>query len=322
MTFRVLLLVTLLAAPLATEAQEAPRARLGFISSSTTNVSSPFLAALRQGLKDFGYDEGKNLTIEYRFAESRDQLPGMAAELVKLRVDVILAGGSEGILAAKNATSTIPIVMTNSGDAVREGFVVSLARPGGNITGLTQISPELSGKRLQLLKDLLPRLGRVAVLWHPLHPNTPFTFQETQVAAQALGLRVLSLEVKEPREFEEAFTTIAKERVAAMVVLRDPFTVRHRALIAESALKLRLPAIFETSDYVQAGGLMFYGPDFGELYRRAATYVDKILRGAKPADLPVEQPTKFELVINAKTARAIGLVIPPSLLLRADQVIE
>ena len=315
--------VWLLAAPPAAEAQQ-PRdvVRLGFISTSTTNVSSPFLAALRQGLRDLGYEEQKNLRVEYRFAESRDQLPEMAADLVKLRVAVILGGGSEGIQAAKNATTTIPIVMTNSGDAVREGFVATLRRPGGNITGLTQISPELAGKRLQILKDLVPRMTRVAVLWYPLHPNTPFTFKETRTAAEQLGLGVVSLEVKDPKEFDDAFTVVAKERLAAVIVLRDPFTVRHRALIAESAVKLRVPAIYETVDYVQAGGLMFYGPDFAELYRRSATFVDKILKGANPADLPVEQPTKFELVINMKTAKALGLTIPPSMLIRADRVIE
>ncbi len=318
----VALVIASLAASLVAAQQAGNSVRLGFISTSTTSVSSPFLAALRQGLKDLGYEEGKNLTFEYRFAESKDQLPAMAADLVRLKVDVILGGGSEGILAAKNVASSIPIVMTNSGDAVREGFVASLRNPGGNITGLTQISPELAGKRAQMLKDLVPKLARVAVLWYPLHPNTPLTFKETRAAAEQLGLRVHSLEVKEPKEFDDAFTTIAKERIPAMIVLRDPFTVRHRALIAESAIKLRVPAIYETGDYVQAGGLMFYGPDFAQLFRRSAAYVDKILKGAKPADLPVEQPTKFELVINMKSAKAIGLTVPQSLLLRADRVLE
>jgi len=246
----------------------------------------------------------------------------MAADLVKLRVDVILAGGSEGIIAAKNATKTIPIVMTHSGDAVREGFAASLARPGGNITGLTQISPQLAGKRLQILKELAPRLARIAIFWHPLHPNTPLTFKETEAAAEALGIRVLSLEVKDAVEFDDAFTIIAKERPGAMMVLRDPFTVRHRALIVDSANKLGLPVMYETGDYVQVGGLMFYGPDFAELFRRSAVFVHKILKGTKPADLPIERPTKFELVINLKTARALGLTIPQSLLVRADRVIQ
>jgi putative ABC transport system substrate-binding protein len=310
-----------LAAPPAAQAQQ-PRevVRLGFISSSTTDVASPLLAALREGLRDIGYEERKNLSIEYRFAESRDQLQAMAADLVKQRVAVILAGGSEGIQAAKDATTVIPIVMTNSGDAVRERFVASLRQPGGNITGLTQISPELAGKRMQMLKELVPQLSRVAVLWYPLHPNTPLTFRETRTAAEQLGLRLLSLEVKDPKEFDDAFTAAAKERMTAMIVLRDPFTVRHRALIAESAFKHRVPAIYETADYVQAGGLMFYGPDFAELYRHSATYVGKILKGAKPADLPVEQPTKFELVINMKTAKALGLTVPTSLLLQTDRL--
>jgi ABC-type uncharacterized transport system substrate-binding protein len=313
----------LLAAPRAGEAQPSREIqRLGFISSSTTAAASPLLAALREGLRDLGYEEQKNLNIEYRFAESQDQLSAMAADLARLRVAVIVAGGSEGIQAAQKATSTIPIVMTNSGDPVREGFVASLRRPGGNITGLTQISPELAGKRVQILRELVPRLARVAILWHPLHPNTPLTFSETRTAAEQLGLRIVSLEVKTPEDFEDAFTAAAKEGIGAMIVLRDPFTVRHRALIAESAARLRVPAMYETADYVLAGGLIFYGPSFVELYRRSATYVDKILKGAKPADLPVEQPTTFELVINLKTAKAIGLAIPPSLLLRADRVIE
>lgn len=313
----------LLAAQRPAEAQP-PREvlRLGFISSSTTDIASPLLAALRQGLRDLGYEERKNLSIEYRFAESRAQLPALAADLVKLRVAVIVAGGSEGILAAQKATSTIPIVMTNSGDPVRDGFVASLRKPGGNITGLTQISPQLAGKRVQILADLVPRLARVAILWHPYHPNTPFTFEETRAAAEQLGLRAVSLEVRDPQQFEEAFRVAAKEAAEAMIVLRDPFTVRHRVLIAESVARLRVPAMYETTDYLQAGGLIYYGPSFAELYRRSATYVDKILKGAKPADLPVEQPTAFELVINLKTAKALGLAIPPQLLLRADRVIE
>jgi putative ABC transport system substrate-binding protein len=319
----VLGLLALGAAPLASEAQQAAkRARIGFISSSTTEVSSPFLVALREGFKARGYEEAKNLTLEYRFAKSREQLPAMAADLVSLKVDVILAGGTEGIIAAKNATQTIPIVMTNSGDPVKAGFAVSLARPGGNITGLTQISPELAGKRFQLLREVVPGITRVGVLWHPLHPTTPITFNETEAAAGNLGLQVMSLEIREPKEFEEVFRILAKERAAALVVLRDPFTVRHRTVIVESANKLRVATIYETGDYVEAGGLMFYGADFVDLFRRSAGFVDRILKGAKVSDLPIEQPTKFELVINLKTAKAIGITIPQSLLLRADRVIE
>lgn len=315
--------VLLLVVPLAAAGQQTQKVpRIGFISTSTTSVSSPFLAALRQGLSDLGYVEGKSIVIEYRFARHRDELPAMAADLVKLPVNVMVGGGSEGIRAAKNATSTIPIVMTNSGDALTEGFVASLSRPGGNITGLTQISPELAGKRLEILKEAVPRLRRVAVLWHPLHPNTPTTFKETQHAAEKLGLRVQSLAVNDERDLMRAFEKATSERAEGLVVLRDPFMVKHRLLIADVAAKKRLPAIYEASDFVEAGGLMMYGPNFAELYRRSAGYIDKILKGANPGNLPVEQPSKFSLVINMKIAKAMGLTIPPSLLLRADRVIE
>ena len=246
----------------------------------------------------------------------------MAADLVRLQVAVILAGGSEAIAAAKKATTTIPIVMTNSGDAVNEGFVASLARPEGNITGLTQISPALTAKRIEILKEVVPRLGRIAVLWNPVHANTPLTFTETRVAADRFGLRVVSLEVREPKDFDEAFLAVTRDRPAAVIVFRDPLTVRHRTAIVAAMAKGRVPAIYETDDDVKAGGLMSYGPDFAELFYRSAAYIDKILKGAKPADLPVEQPRKFEFVINLKTAKALGLTIPPSMLLRADHIIE
>ena len=325
MTHRVLgLIVTLgLVAPLVVGAQQAAKVyRIGFISSSTTSATAPSLVALREGLRELGYIEGKNVVLEYRFAESREQLPALAAELVGLPVDLILAGGSEGISAAQKATRTIPIVMTNSGDPVKAGYIASLARPGGNITGLTQISPDLAGKRLQLLKEVAPRMVRVGVLWNPAHPTTPLTFKETQAAAQSLGLQMVSLEVKEPKGFEEAFTLAARQQVAGLVVLRDPFTARHRTLIADMARKSRLPTMNDTADYVEAGGLIFYGSNFTDLFRRSALYVDKILKGAKPGELPVEQPSKFDMVINLKTAKALGLTIPPSVLARADEVIQ
>jgi putative tryptophan/tyrosine transport system substrate-binding protein len=315
--------LALFASARSAEGQRVPNVpRIGFISTSTTSVSSPLLAALRQGLSDRGYVEGKSIVIEYRFPLHREEVSLMAAELVNLPVDLIVAGGSESILAARRATSTIPIVMTNSGDAVAEGFAASLARPGGNTTGLTQMSPELAGKRLEILKEAVPRLRRVAVLWHPLHPNTPATFKDTQRAAGQLGLSLHSLAVKNERELREAFETATSERADGLVVLRDPFMVRHRVLVADNLTRKRLPAIYETGDFVQAGGLMMYGPNFAELYRRAAGYIDKILKGARPEDVPVEQPTKFDLVINLKAAKGLGLTIPPSLLLRADQVIE
>jgi putative ABC transport system substrate-binding protein len=300
-----------------------PTFRIGFISSSTTSVSSPFLEAFRQALSGFGYVEGRNLAIEYRMAQkSDDELPAMARELVALKVNLIVGGGSQGILAAKNATSTIPIVMTNSGDAVSEGFVQSLVRPGGNITGLTQISPEVAPKRLDLLRRAVPGMARVAILWYPLHPNTPATFKETQRAAEQLGLSVVSLVVKDPAEIKSAFTLAGREHADGLVVLRDPFTVRNRKLIADSAASQRLPTIYETVDYLEAGGFLAYGPSLVELYRQAAWYVDKILRGARPDELPVQRPERFQFVINVAAARAIGLTIPPDLLLQADKLIE
>lgn len=295
--------------------------RLGFISSSVTSESHPFLEGLRQGLSELGYKAGKNIKIEYRFGK-KQELPRLAEDLVKLQVDLIVAGGSQGIKAAKKATQTTPIVMTNSGNAQRSGFVASLARPGGNITGMTQISPELAAKRLQLLQETVPGLSKVAVLWYPLHPNTPNTFKETQEASQKLGLQLISLEVKAPTDFDAAFSTALKQRAEGLVVLREPFMVRHRTLIVKFAMEHQLPAIYETRDFIEAGGLMLYGPSFFDLYRRSATYIDKILRGANPGDLPVERPLKFTFVINLKTAKAIGLTIPPSLLYQADEVIR
>ena len=241
---------------------------------------------------------------------------------MRLQVDVIVAGGSEGIMASKKATQTIPIVMTNSGDAVQSGLVASLMRPGGNITGMTQISPELAAKRLELLQETVPGLSRVAVLWHPLHPNTPELFKETQGASQKLGLQLLSLEVKTPENFNTAFATAIQHRAEALIVLRDPFMVQHRARIADLAIESRLPAIYESRDFLEAGGLMLRGPSFWHLYRRSAYHVDKILKGANPADMPVQTPWEFEFVINLKTAKALGLTIPPTLLFQADEVIQ
>ena len=296
--------------------------RLGFLSSSTTSLQSPLLAALRQGLKERGYVEGSNIHIDYRFAQSREELPVMAADLVSKRVDVILAAGSEGIVAARGATDTIPIVMTNSGDAVREGFVASLSRPGGNITGMTQISPALVGKRLEMLREVFPDLVQVGVLWNPVHPNTPISFHEARAAAEKLGLSVVSVEAREPLQIDPGLAAAAAQGVRAFLVIRDPFTVRNRAAIVNALGHLRMLAIFETSEFVEAGGLMFYGADFADLFERSADYVDKILKGARPADLPVQQPTKFVLVINQKVAVARGIRIPETLLARADEVIE
>lgn len=320
-TAATLVLGFLLVAPAADAQLRSEGALIGFISSSTTDLSSPLLAALRQGLGELGYEEGKNLTIEYRLARTKEDLPELAADLVSRNVRLILAGGSEAIVAAKSATTTIPIVMTNSGDPVREGFVESLAKPGSNITGLTQNSPELAGKRVELLKEVIPGMSRLGILWNPLHPNTPLTFEETHTAAELLSLQALSFEFRGQIDPVEIAASASKS-ADGIVVLRDPFTVRHRAVIAEAMLASKVPAIYETADYVASGGLMSYGPDFSDLYRRSASFVDKILRGAKPADLPVEQPTRFEVAVNLKTAAALGLTFPDSILVRADEVIE
>jgi putative ABC transport system substrate-binding protein len=320
--FFVTLALTILVAPLAADAQRPTKVfRLGFISSSVTHVSHPFLTGLRQGLSELGYQESQNITIAYRFG-TKEELPKLAEELVRLQVDVIVAGGSEGIMASKKATQTIPIVMTNSGDAVQSGVVASLRRSGGNITGMTQNSPELGAKRLELLQETVPGLSRVAVLWHPLHPNTPELFKETQAASQKLGLPLLSLEVKTPEDFDTAFATAIQQRAEALTVLRDPFMVQHRARIADLAIERRLPAIYETRDFLEAGGLMLYGPSFWHLYRRSAYHIDKILKGAKPADMAVQTPWEFEFVINLRTAQELGLTIPPALLFQADEVIR
>jgi putative ABC transport system substrate-binding protein len=296
--------------------------RVGYISTSTTDPDSPYLIALRDGLKEHGYEEGRNLVIAYRFGRSRDELPAMAADLVTQRVELIVAGGSEGIVAAKDATRTIPIVMANSGDAVREGFAQSLAKPGGNITGMTQISPELVGKRLEMLRELFRDLKQVGILWNPVHPNTPFEFEEARIATEKLGLEPHAIEAREPGDIRLGLMRQAQRGVRAFLVIRDPFTVRNRVAIARTLDEFHLAAVFETSDFVDAGGMMYYGADFADLFRRSAAFVDKILRGARPADLPIEQPAKFKMVINKRVAERRGLELPRSLLIRADEVIE
>jgi len=308
------------------EAQQAGKVpRLGFLSGGSSAHTGPNPTAFWQGLRELGYVEGKNILIEYGLAERKlDQLPVVAAQLVGLKVDVIVAGGgTEPALAAKTATKTIPIVFTSVGDPISAGLVESLARPGGNITGLTPIGPELSGKRLELLKETIPNLSRVAVLWNPEYPGLALTFKESQAAAQVLGLQLQSLEVRGPEDFESAFKTAADRHTGALYVPTSQFFNRHRAKLAELAVKRRLATISGDRDYVETGGLLIsYGPSLADLYRRAATYVDKILKGAKPADLPVEQPVKFELIINLKAAKQIGLTIPPNVLARADKVIK
>lgn len=310
-------------AVLAAPAPATARAyRVGFISSSTTAPGSPLVRALMEGLRAHGYREGENLEILYRFAQSRDELPAMAADLVERNVDLVIAAGSEGIVAARAATQTIPIVMTNSGDAVREGFVASLDKPGGNVTGMTQISPELVGKRLELLREVFADLDRVGIVWNPVHPNTPITFREAEAAASRLGLASVSIETRMPEHIRPGLAAAVAQGTRAFLVIRDPFTVRNAAAIVKALHELHALAVFETEDSVEAGGLMSYGANLADLFRQSASHVDKILKGARPSDLPIQQPTKFLLVVNERVARERGIRLPPSLVARADRVVE
>ncbi|MGH2405926.1 MAG: ABC transporter substrate-binding protein, partial [bacterium] len=277
----------------------------------------------RQGLRELGYVEGKNIVIEWRYAEGKfDRLPELAAELVRLEVDVIVAGGPRSTRAAKEATVTIPIVMTQDGDPVGSGIVASLARPGGNITGLTSLTPQLSGKRLELLKEIVPKLSRVAVLWSSTGRDSAQALRQTELAAGGFKLLLQYLDIQSPKDIDTIFRAATRGRADAVLVLSSAVLVSHRAQIADLAAKNRLPAIYPFPEFAEAGGLVSYGASISDLFRRAATYVDKILKGAKPADLPVEQPTKLELVINLKAAKQIGLTIPPNVLARADKVIK
>ena len=299
--------------------------RIGFLSgrgAPTPTTPDPTAAAFQQGLRDLGYTEGKNILVEYRYAEgTQDRWPGLVAELVQLKVDVLVSPVGAAIRAAKQATSTIPIVMMITADPVAVGLVDSLARPGGNITGLTRLTIELSGKRLELLKEVVPGLSRVGILFDAA--GEPVTFKEYESAARALKVQLQSLKVRGPDpDFVGAFQAAAKGRLGALVSVRTGLLLRYRNQIADLAVKNRLPSMCEGSEEVEAGGLISYSANDADLYRRAATYVDKILKGAKPADLPVEQPMKFELIINLKTAKQIGLTIPPNVLVRADKVIK
>jgi putative ABC transport system substrate-binding protein len=318
-----LIIVGLLVCGAIAEAQQPGRVpRIGFLGGGSPSSYSARVEAFRQGLKELGYIEGKNITIEYRYADGVvERLPNLAAELVRLKVDVIMTGGP-GAEAAKDATKTIPIVITDVADPVGTGLVASLAKPGGNVTGLSSLASELGGKRLELLKEAFPRVSLVAVLWDPTNPNNVLSLGETKVAAGALRVTLQSLEVRGPDDFDPAFSAIKREHATALIVLRNPVTNTHRARILDFAAKSRLPAMYIDNEFTDAGGLMSYGPNRFDLWRRAAIYVDKILKGAKPADLPVEQPTKFEFIINLKTAKQIGLTIPPNVLARADKVIR
>jgi ABC-type uncharacterized transport system substrate-binding protein len=322
----VVLALCLALAPLAAEAQQASKVpRIGYLAANL--AASPHLTeAFLQGLRDLGYVEGRNVALEYRSAEGKlERLPALAAELVALAVDVILVGGTPHALAAKQATKTIPIVFAAVADPVESGLVTSLARPGGNVTGLSNLNTELVGKCLEQLKQAVPRVSRVAVLWHPgaLGERAERDMLKgAEVAARTLGVRLQFVVARGPADFDRAFSDMTKARADALTVLTSTILLGERRRLADLAAKSRLPAVYPWREGVDAGGLMSYGPDFADLFRRAATYVDKILKGAKPGDLPVEQPTKFELVINLKTAKALGLTIPQSLLVRADEIIQ
>jgi putative ABC transport system substrate-binding protein len=298
-----------------------PVRRIGLLSPQSVSSAAPLLAGLRQGLRDLGWIEGRNIVFELRYADGRiDHLPGLAAELVRQNVEAIVAGSNPGALAAKQATGTIPIVMATTVDPIADGLVESLARPGANVTGVTAIAQELSAKRLELLKEAVPGLSRVAVLTNPESPYTALYLKDARPAAHSLGLELQVVKARSPDEVDAAFAAMRGGHAQALTVL--PISHTEHVRIVELAAESRLPAVYWERTYVSAGGLMFYGAGLTDIYRHAATHVDRILRGAKPADLPIEQPTKFELVINLITAKALGLTIPPTLLARADEVIE
>jgi putative ABC transport system substrate-binding protein len=310
----------------ATAQQQAKKVpRIGYLSGrGDPSTPDPLVDAFRQGLRDLGYIEGKNILVEYRYAEGKlDRIPSLVAELVQLKVDVLVSPSLPAIRAAKQATKTIPVVILTNVDPVATGIVDSLARPGGNITGLARFMTELSGKRLELLKEVVPEISRVGVLWNADDPDAAIGFKEYETAARAPKIQLQSLEVRGPNpDLEGAFQAAVKGRASALITVRNLLLLRYPKRIADLAIKNRLPSMYEGSDFVEAGGLVSYASNDAESFKRAATYVDKILKGAKPADLPVEQPTKFELVINLKTAKQIGMTIPQSVLYRAERVIK
>jgi putative ABC transport system substrate-binding protein len=318
----ILVAVVLLAVGVITEAQQPKKIpRIGFLSPTADDSR---VEAFRQGLRELGYVEGQNITIEYRWADGRfEQLPDLASELVRLKVDVVVAVVTQASLAAKKATGTIPIVMIGVSDPVGSGLIFSLARPGANITGTSSMTAEIVGKQLELLKETLSKMSRVAALWNPANPIfQAIQLREAEVAAKALGVQLRILEARDLDEIDRAFAAVVRERMRALLVLNDPVFTAHRKRIADLSAKHRLPTVSGTLEYTEAGGLMAYGPSFPDMYRRAAYYVDRILKGTKPADLPVEQPMKFELVINLKTAKQIGVTIPPEVLARATRLIK
>jgi putative tryptophan/tyrosine transport system substrate-binding protein len=323
-TRSILVAVVLLVVAVIAEAQQAKKVpRIAYLSATSASSAGGGALAFRQGLRELGYVEGKNIVIEYRYAEGKlDRLPELAAELAHLKVDIIVTASPPATRSAKQATATIPIVMAFDFDPIGNGFVASLARPGGNITGLSTLSPEISGKQLELLREIVPRLSRVAILGTSTFPGNAQALREAELAAGVLRLQLQYLDVLDPRDIEAAFVEASKGHADAVLALGGTIVFFHRREVVALALKNRLPAIYYRPEYVEEGGFMSYGASFTDLLRRAATYVDKILRGAKPADLPVQQPTKFELVINLKTAKQIGVTIPQSVLYRADKVIR
>jgi putative tryptophan/tyrosine transport system substrate-binding protein len=328
MTRKTIIVVWLVALALASfhlaEGQQTTKIpRIGFLGNSTAALEANLIGPFREGLRDLGYIEGKNIVIEWRWAEGKyERFPVLIAELIASKVELIVTAGTPATIALKKATTTLSLVMIAVGDPVGTGLIASLAHPGGNLTGLTSISPELDGKRLELLIEVVPKISQVAVLWNPTSPLQVVAERETQAAAHAMRIKVLSLGVQAEEKLDDAFATIRRERPGALLVLADRLFLHHRARIMDFATKQRLPGVHAYVELVEAGGLMSYGPSYAGMHRRAAYFVDRILKGTKPEDLPVEAPAKFELVINLKAAKQIGLTIPPSVLYRADKIIK
>jgi putative ABC transport system substrate-binding protein len=321
----VLLIVTIVLTTAALGSAQQPKkvARIGFLGNSTPELEANLVGPFREGLRELGYIEKKNIFIEYRWIEGKyERLPRLIGELLSLPVDLIVTAGTPASLAVKKATDSVPLVMIAVGDPVGTGLIKSLHHPGGNATGVTSIASDLEGKRLELLREVAPKVNSVAALWNPVSPFQVVSEKELQAAAQGLRIRILSLPVKSPEDIEAAFGIMGKERPEALMVLADRFFLHHRARIMEFAVQNRLPGVHAYQELVETGGLMSYGPSYAEMHRRAAYFVDRILKGTKPADLPVERPTRFELMINLKTAKQIGLAIPPTVLARANKVIK
>jgi ABC-type uncharacterized transport system substrate-binding protein len=310
--------------PVGARAQQPPRVhRIGFLGNSTAALEANLVEPFREGLRDLGYVEGQNIVIEYRWADGDyNRFPALVSELLALNVEVIVTAGTPAALVIKKATNSVPLVMVAVGDPIGTNIVTSLAHPGGNITGLSSIAPELEGKRLELLKEVIPKLSRVAVFWNPLNSFHVGALERARAAAETLQIQVQALGVRVQEELDDAFASVVKERPDALLVLADRVFLHNRARMMDFATKNRLPSINAYPELVEAGGLMSYGPSYEDMHRRAALYVDKILKGANPDELPVEQPTKFTLMISLKAAKALGLTVPPTLLVRADEVIE